>query len=380
MRWGEFLMNESMQTPETMNQGKNLGVQNDAPKRFQTSLMMHSYMQQRFKNVARKDGFRAENIPEFKVWKENLGNLLRDITGYNTMIPAPLTPKITEEVKFDDYLRQRVEIQTEPGVIMPLYVLIPHHISPPYPVILAPHGHGSGGKSAVAGCREDPIIAHAIDHFNYDYGLQFVLEGFITFCPDARGFGERQEFASKEDICSSSCQWINNMAIPLGQTVTGMWTWDLHRLIDYIETREDCDSTRIGSAGLSGGALQTLWAAALDDRIKCSILSGYFYGYKEALLDRYTNCSCNYVPHLFECIDMGDLGALIAPRPLLIESGTRDPLNGASGLENVKSQIKIAKRAYHLFNAEDALKNVVFDGEHRWDGKQSVKWMNQWLI
>ena len=40
------------------------------------------------------------------------------------------------------------------------------------------------------------------------------------------------------------------------------------------------------------------------------------------------NCSCNYVPHLFEHVDMGDVGALIAPRPLLVETGTHDDLNG----------------------------------------------------
>ena len=77
--------------------------------------------------------------------------------------------------------------------------------------------------------------------------------------------------------------------------------------------------------------MQTLWASIFDSRICCAVISGYFYGYKEALIDGHMNCSCNYVPHLYEHVDMGDLGALLAPMPLLIETGDADPLNGSSG-------------------------------------------------
>ena len=295
------------------------------------------------------------------------------------MVSVDLAPKVTEEVIFDDYVRQRVEIQTEPGVVMPVFVLIPRNIAPPYAAVLAPHGHGSGGKLAVAGCRKIPAIAEAIDQHNYDYGVQFARAGFITFCPDARGFGERQEQAAEDNILNSSCQWINNMGIPLGQTVTGMWTWDLHRLIDYVQTREDCIPDRIGCAGLSGGGLQTLWLSAFDKRVRCAVISGYLYGYKESLLDLYTNCSCNYVPHLYEYVDMGDIAALIAPRPLLIETGTEDPLNGAGGITNVRSQIRIMRRAYSVLEAGSKLKHDIFEGGHRWNGTKAIPWMKKHL-
>jgi hypothetical protein len=83
----------------------------------------------------------------------------------------------------------------------------------------------------------------------------------------------------------------------------------------------------------------------MDDRIKCAVVSGYFYGYKDSLLKRSDNCGCNYVPHLWEYIDMCDLGALIAPRPLLIESGTEDDLNGERGIENVLEQVAATRKA-----------------------------------
>lgn len=83
------------------------------------------------------------------------------------------------------------------------------------------------------------------------------------------------------------------------------------------------DGERLGCCGLSGGGMQTIWLTAMDDRIKCAVVSGYFYGYLDSLLKMPHNCGCNFVPDLWNHIDMGDLGALVCPRPLLIESGTR---------------------------------------------------------
>jgi len=342
---------------------------------FQTQ----TYFQNRWRKVGRKLAFSAGSPAEWARWRQRTVKKLQGLTGYDTMATTALRPKVTEERDLGDYLRQRVEICTEPGVVMPLYVLIPKGAAPPFPAVLAPHGHASGGKLAVAGCRENPDIAQTIDAYNYDYGVQFAKAGFIAFCPDARGFGERQETLAKASILNSSCQWINNMAYPLGQTVTGMWAWDLHRLVDYVRSRRDCIPGALGCAGLSGGGLQTLWAAAFDTRIRCAVISGYLYGYKESLLDLHGNCSCNYVPGLYQHADMGDVAALIAPRPLLIETGTRDPLNGASGLKNVLSQVRIIARAYRLLKAGELLQHDIFEGEHRWHGALAIPWLRTHL-
>ena len=76
-----------------------------------------------------------------------------------------------------------------------------------------------------------------------------------------------------------------------------MMAWDIQRLIDYLETREDFLPGGVGCVGLSGGGLQTLYEAALDSRIKCAIISGYMAGVKKLLL--HGSCMCNYIPHLW---------------------------------------------------------------------------------
>lgn len=359
-----------------------MGVQGQAEPSGEYTV--HTYMQRRWECVGRKLAFSAGNLPAWRAWRTATQSKLRSLIGYDTMEMAPLDPRITEEVDFDDYVRQRVEIQTEPGVIMPMYVLIPHDGESPYSAVLALHGHLSGGKAVVVGCRENPSVAAAIEKYNYDYGVQLVRAGFITFCPDARGFGERQEALAGScaylDPLSGSCILINNMAFPLGQTLVGMFTWELHRLIDYVQLREDCRADRIGCVGFSGGRLQALYASALDERIACTVISAYMYGFRQALLANPDHCWCNYVPHLFEYLDMGDIAALIAPRPLFVETGDHDPCNGADGLANVGSQIDIIRRAYHLLEAEAMLRHHVFPGEHEWHGVEAIPWLERCLV
>ncbi|HEX2916452.1 MAG TPA: alpha/beta hydrolase family protein [Chloroflexia bacterium] len=349
-------------------------------------LTAESYMLARFDRESRQAGLPSDIAPEgLESWQTELRKKLSKIIGLPTFLNTPLEPATEPEEAGEGYFCQRIEISTEPGIRLPFFVLRPVGMEQDErrPVILALHGHGGGGKSAVAGRREEPVIAEKVDYYRYDYGLQLAKAGYVVLCPDARGFGERREKSSQGDtpdqILANSCQVLNNMALPLGQTVTGMWTWDLMRLIDYAATRSDCDITRLGCVGLSGGGLQTLWLAALDERVKVAVVSGYFYGYKDALLRLNENCSCNYVPGLWQMVDMGDIGALICPRPLLIESGLQDPLNGEQGIANVQEQLSITARAYNLSGVNEKLYHSVFDGPHRYDGKDVLPWFNRWF-
>ena len=337
-----------------------------SPNKFQTI----PYLARRFAQEKKQLAFTATSLAEWKIWHARLRAKLKQLTGYNDLLPAPLKARVTETVDCGDYLRQRVEIQTEPGLFMPLFVLVPHRRKPPYPPVIAAHGHCSAGKLAVVGLPFNEEHHRLIKVHNYAYGVEFVRQGCIVFCPDARGFGERRE-KGPVNLLGQSCGILNPASYPLGLSLAGMWAWDLHRLIDYIQTRKDSCVGKLACVGLSGGGLQTLYATALDDRISCAVVSGYFYGVKQSLMD-IVCCECNYVPDLWRYADMGDLGALIAPRPFCIETGDQDGLNGASGLKNVRRQMAIVRRAYALLNVSENLKHDIFKGKHQWNGVKSI--------
>jgi dienelactone hydrolase len=268
-----------------------------------------------------------------------------------------------------------VIIQVEPETYMPMYILIPPKtdgVDKPA-CFIAPPGHQGAGKYSVAGCSEIPAVKEMIEFYNYDYGLQLAKLGYVAICPDCRGFGERRDESLQIDgdekaFLTSTCYQLGHMAEPLGQTVIGMNTWDLMRLIDYIYERNEWRLDTLGCLGFSGGGMQTLWLSALDDRIKQVVISGYMYGYRDSLLILNENCSCNYVPHLWEHLDMGDIGALIAPRPLMIQSCREDHLNGPRGLINVFEQMDILKKAYELYGKTHLVVHDIRDGRHCWHG------------
>lgn len=327
----------------------------------------------------RQHGLKATSRPAVSAWIRRQRAELSKLLGLHLMHPAPARPRMTGAVDCGDYIREHWLIDTARAITVPFYLLRPKGLAGRLPAVICPHGHVSGGKLSVAGVAERPEVAKTITDYNYDYGVQFARAGFLAFCPDARGFGERQEKETRANVLAGSCHHLQMMGEPLGIPVAGMWTFDLMRLADHVLARKDVRPGGLACAGLSGGGLQTLYFAAIDTRISCAVISGYFYGVRESLLGQPANCPCNIVPGLWERFDMGDIGAMIAPRPLLVETGDADTLNGASGVKNVNSQMEIARRAYKAMKAADRISHDVFPGGHRWHGTEAIPWVKKWI-
>lgn len=336
-----------------------------------------------FDKRGRRRGFAAKSPLEAREWAASLRPELGSLIGLDRLERVEPEARLLESEACEGFRRDKLEISAERDVRMPFYALLPEGLArgERRPCVIAAHGHMGGGKLSVAGVDGIPAVRRAIEAYNSDYGAALAREGFVVLCPDARGMGQRRGvFAGESDedfVRSCSCRELSHMAGGLGLTVTGLWTWDLLRLVDYALSRPDCDPERIAAVGFSSGGQQALWLAALDERIRCAIVSGYFYGYKDSLFGLPGNCSCNYVPRLWEHIDMGDLGALIAPRPLLIESGRSDPLNGSRGVANAEAQVAIARRAYEVYGLSEALLHLVFEGGHVWWGKEAAGFLRR---
>lgn len=324
----------------------------------------------KYDRYARGMRFTGEDREAFLFWQRAAREKLSGLLGLEKMEACPLEPECAESVTLPDGIRrERWTIRTEPDVAMPFYLLIPPGADRTTRIFLCPPGHGGAGKYSVAGLREFSAVAERIDSYNYDYGMQLARLGYVALCPDCRGFGERREEAGDTQTLpgalTGDCLRLARMGEPLGIPVLGMLVWDLMRAVDYLAQRGQWDYNKPGCLGFSGGGMQTLFLSAADERISCSFVSGYFYGYRDSLLRQSWNCSCNYVPHLWEYFDMGDIASLIAPRPLLIQSCREDRQNGPRGLENVLEQVTVVKSACSLLGAEDRLIHEICEGGHR---------------
>jgi predicted esterase len=326
----------------------------------------------------------AENEEELKCFQTKLRQRLISLTAIDKIQKSPLNPKTLERVEFDGYIREKVLIQTEDKVYMPFFVLIPSDIKEgeKRPCIIAPHGHGSSGKAMIAGDASNPAVAEKLTDFESCYGLSLVKDGFIVLCPDARGSGERREWMNQGEegskVFESSCTQLNFAAISLGRTLLGMWIFDLMRLIDYVEESDLPLSGKIGCIGFSGGGLQSLWLGALDERVDCTVIGGYFHGLRDSIMK--TNmCGCNFVPGLWQTTDIGDIASLICPRPVLVESGIHDKLNGERGMTDVYEQAETLKKAYSIMKADENFMHYPFEGGHQYCSTPVAGWFKKWL-
>ena len=319
----------------------------------------------------------------YEAWAEKAREKLKSLLGFHRMHPCAPEAQLLETTPCEGYTKQKWIVQTEPGIWAPLYLLIPEGLKPgeKRPLVMCPHGH-SGTKDATSGTRAYPEVSESIDVHRYDYGRQACLRGAIALCPDSRGHGERRERDrwgdDGETRLSCSCVWLNHMAVPVGRCVTGMWAWDLMRLLDWALGFDFVDSGRVASIGLSGGGMANLYFTALDRRVRYAVISGYFYGFRESLLEMH-NCACNYVPELWNYFDVGEIGGLIAPRPLVIETGDEDSLNGKSNLKNVIPYVNQIRQVYALYGKEDDLYHDIFHGPHRFNGEESMVRLSKYM-
>jgi len=136
------------------------------------------------------------------------------------------------------------------------------------------------------------------------------------------------------------------------------------------------DSTRVGVAGLSFGGTLSLLLAATDDRVSAVVVSGYFSSWGEAHTIPFNMCGSQVLWGMLGQLEHVDLGALISPRPLLIESATEDPLFSLTSAESSMAQLR---SVYEGLGAGDALVHDVFVGGHQWHGDLAYSFLERWL-
>jgi dienelactone hydrolase len=262
---------------------------------------------------------------------------------------------------------------------MPVYLLLSKQALRPVPVVLAFHGHGYGVKDIV-GLWEDGTERNTPDGYHKDFGVALCRAGFAVAAPEISCFGERStDFsylsALPEQPVPTTCTHSAMLAFHLGISVVGLRVHDGMRLVDYLETRPDLDISRLGAMGISGGGMHTFFSACLDPRIRACVVSGYYSTFRDSILAM-AHCACNFVPGLAEFGEMYDLAGLIAPRPLLVEAGTYDPI---FPIDAVRRSVELARSVYAVFGAEDQIETDYFEGRHQISGRVAYDFLRQAL-
>lgn len=277
-------------------------------------------------------------------WTKHRAELRSRLTtafgGFPTQ-PCPLDVQQHGELKRDSYTIEKISFQTRPGVRMTANAYVPNK-SGKLPAILCVHGHWKGAK-------QDPTVQARC--------IGAAKLGFFVLCVDAFGAGER---GLGKELGEYHGEMVAATLLPVGLPLAGLQVYENRRAVDYLLTRPEVDGNRIGITGASGGGNQTMYAAAMDDRLKaavpvCSV--GNYQAYLGAAC-----CMCEVVPGALTFTEEAGLLAMVAPRALMIVSATRDAPQFS--VDAAKLSINAAQPVFKLYNRETHLHHAIFESGH----------------
>ena len=301
--------------------------------------------------------FDASSKEAFQSWQRKARRVVRKVMGEipEEKIDFGLERRVTEETRH--YIRERLLYWTRTGLQASAYLLTPKGVRFPAPGMLCIHGHSRGGK-------DESIDPNSIYH---GFGRRFAEEGCVVLCPEQIGFGERA--LPEDDITYNVLVHGLNM---LGHTLIGLRYWDLVRALDLLQSLETVDEKRIGAMGLSLGGEMTLFLAGMQRRVRAACICGYLSSHRSTFLAR-PHCTCGHLRDLARYFEHVDLAALIAPRPLFLDSGRRDKL---FPLRDGRALARNLRPVYDLYaRPRSHLGIEVHDGGHEIAAVRSIPWM-----
>lgn len=297
-------------------------------------------------------------MPEFHTtaeWEAYAEKLRRQVALSSGLYPfpekTPLNAQITDKVTREDYTVEKVKFEAYPGFFVTGNLYKPLGAGP-FPGMVNPHGHWTTGRLEDAELGSVPGRA-----------ITQARMGIVAFTYDMIGYNDSQQFPHNWGTEKEKLWGIHPFALQL---------WASVRAVDFLQTLPEVMPDRIGCTGASGGGTQTFALTAIDPRIQASapvnMISSRMQG----------GCLCENAPILRFFNSNMEVGALMAPKPLLMVSATGDWTR-----ETPRVEYPAIKSIYALYGAEDRVKNVHVDADHNYnkDSREAMyRFMGRWLL
>ena len=263
----------------------------------------------------------------------------------------PLRAKIFGRIEHDDYTVEKVCLESWPGFYVTGNLYRPVGAEAPCPGVLNPNGHWPEGR-----------FGHSASGSARGRCIGFARLGCVAFSYDMIGYNDSLQVP--HHLPFGDERW--------GQSVMGLQLWNSIRSLDFLSSLPDVDPDRIGCTGASGGGTQTFMLAAVDERVKVAapvnMISAHFQG----------GCVCENAPLLRIGMTNVHIGALMAPRPMILIAATGDWTKNTPRVE-----YPAIRRVYRLLGAADRLECVQFQAEHNYNDASVAavyEWFNKWLL
>jgi cephalosporin-C deacetylase-like acetyl esterase len=248
----------------------------------------------------------------------------------STVLPLEVIPRGNAEI--GGRRVERLIYESEPGILIPTLVFHPQG-TPPYQTIVYIHTHDAEEHGLI-----DTLVA----------------EGYLVFALDVRGSGETRS----HDTISGSYKRMGvegyhfyNYGM-VGKSLPGRRVFDILRLLDLLDRRNDVDSAQISLAGVGMGALMSLFAGALDRRFSAVACEGMPLSYKAvAMTEYYDHHPHLFIPGILKELDLPHVAACVAPRQLTL-TGSLDAEGRAATTADIEQTYTYTWEVYRVCGAE----------------------------
>ncbi|MEA1996556.1 MAG: acetylxylan esterase, partial [Gemmatimonadota bacterium] len=272
---------------------------------------------------------------------DSLRKEFRRLTGYvkpRGEVPFRKTGRMTR----DSLVIEKLVYYSEPDVYVPALLFKPEGAGDRLPALIYCHDKGKAAEA--------------------ESGLwvsQVARQGIAVLCIDLRGTGETRTFRQYRDTEEGyhALLWGSetNMsfdAMMIGRSLLGMRAVDIVRGVDYLCSRPDIDSSRIGCFGQEESAMACLTAGVLDKRLAPVILSRLPVSYCSIVENPLYNWHVNiFLPGVLKVMDIDQAAGLVAPRPVLMLN-TADHMRRVLPGTEVEREYSWAGRVYSVTGGE----------------------------
>ena len=267
---------------------------------------------------------------------------------------TPLNVQCTGYLDRGGFTIEKLIYESLPEFYVTAALYVPKGIVSPQPAVVFVHGHSDLGKSY-------PIYQAVC--------VDLAANGFIVLAVDPPGQGERFQYFDPErgeriiGGCTTEHTYAGLQFTLGGASIGRHFIWDVMRGIDYLETRPEVDSTRIGLTGNSGGGTQSCLLMMSESRFAAAAPCTFVMTLESYMKTGQAQDSEQIVPGCFtNGPDHDDYITAMAPKPVLVGAAAYDyfPIEGA--IEAVDR----AKRIYTLYGAEDRVDIAIAPTRHEY--------------
>ncbi len=152
----------------------------------------------------------------------------------------------------------------------------------------------------------------------------FAENGFLVLIIDPVSQGERIQLyrSTGQPVgvgVESEHTLLNASSNLFGLSTPGDELWDQVRAVDYLVTRKETDTSRIGCLGNDAGGIQTIFLSAYDKRVKAKAICGYLMNRERSLELNGPSDGCAHLPNEgLLGLEMNDYLMTTVSNPLLI--------------------------------------------------------------